>query len=414
MPSLIAKALVNPNARTTHPGPTVSELEFEEEVKQWILEQRGMDIAVRTNDIINHVIQVRPHFYQGVQTKLIKWVYRFLDRHGLSVRRVTRIGQKLSGHLKEVQDDATAAVRSRLAVDGSLHGLDLKYFINMDQTCCYFEMKSNTTVDTVGAKTVSVRDSGSNSKRATIVLAVAADGTKLPPFVIFKGKYCFVVLLISYNLSNLFVLPILLSVVNIGQPGARIEKEIQEKGWLATVQPKGWFDGRVGKIWIDRVLKPYVEDAENAFLLVDHFSVHLTSDFARSVNDLGVDIDYIPAGYTCVLQPVDVGVNATFKKSIRNCHHQWCLDEYPKVLHSDKVPTPDRVNVYDWVISSFEKVTETSIQKTFASIGYINYDGEEAIAADELHDDEPSSLEDELGLLNIVEFEEIGQDEDDE
>jgi hypothetical protein len=38
----------------------------------------------------------------------------------------------------------------------------------------------------LGAK---VRESGSNSKCATICLAVAADGTKLPPFVVFKGTF---------------------------------------------------------------------------------------------------------------------------------------------------------------------------------------------------------------------------------
>jgi hypothetical protein len=40
-------------------------------------------------------------------------------------------------------------------VGGTLHGTDLRYFINMDQNAVYFEMKSNTTADNVGARTVS-------------------------------------------------------------------------------------------------------------------------------------------------------------------------------------------------------------------------------------------------------------------
>ena len=28
------------------------------------------------------------------------------------------------------------------------------------------------------------------------------------------------------------------------------------------------------------------------------------------LRDLGIDVDYMPAGYTCALQPVDVGINA--------------------------------------------------------------------------------------------------------
>jgi transposase-like protein len=182
------KALVNPHARSCHKGRKVDDLPFELEMKDWVMEQRSMDIAVRTKDIINHVLRVSPTFKDGSRTKLIAWVYKFLVRHGLSVRRVTRIGQKLSGHLKKVQDDCSEAMRNRMAVGGTLHGMPLKYFINMDQTAVYFEMKSSTTVHKKGERTVSVRDSASNSKRATVVLAVAADGTKLPPFVVFKGK----------------------------------------------------------------------------------------------------------------------------------------------------------------------------------------------------------------------------------
>lgn len=189
LPKLKVKALQNPHAKTCNKGPVIEDLEFEQETKFWILEQRDQDIPVRTKDIINYCIQIRPDFKQGNQKRLLSWVYKFLARHGLSVRRVTRVGQKLTGHLKQVQDDAAAAIRKRIAPGGTLHGIDLKYFINMDQTAVYFEMKSTTTVHEKGARTVSVRESGSNSKRATIVLAVAADGTKLPPFVVFKGMY---------------------------------------------------------------------------------------------------------------------------------------------------------------------------------------------------------------------------------
>jgi hypothetical protein len=133
---------------------------------------------------------MQPDFRGGNQKRLISWVYKFLARHGLLIQRVTLVGRKLSGHLKQVQDDAATAIRKRIVeVGGTLHGMDLKYFINMDQTAVYFEMKSTTTVHELGARTVSVCKSGLNSKRAMIVLAVVADGTKLSPFVVFKGKF---------------------------------------------------------------------------------------------------------------------------------------------------------------------------------------------------------------------------------
>jgi hypothetical protein len=59
------------------------------------------------------------------------------------------------GHLKQVQDDAAAAIQKQITPGGMLHGIDLKYFINMDQMAVYFEMKSTTTVHEKGAQTVS-------------------------------------------------------------------------------------------------------------------------------------------------------------------------------------------------------------------------------------------------------------------
>jgi hypothetical protein len=142
-------------------------------------------------------------------------------------------------------------------------------------------------------------------------------------------------------------------------------------GLLGCIQENGWFDGHVRQIWIERILKPYLCDAKKSFLLVDHFSVHLNLEFINSVNDLGCDDDFIPAGYTCMLQPLDVGVHATFKKSIRDYHHSWCLENYPKISDKDKFLMPERDDVYKWVVNLFDKVSSESIQKTYKHIGYI-------------------------------------------
>jgi len=131
---------------------------------------------------------LRPSFKQGKERRLTKWVYMFLERNGLSIRRVTRVGQKLSSHLEDVRIQTCEAIRERFAPSGTLHGIVHKHFINMDQTAVYFEAKYKMMFNVKGANSVAARDSGSNTKRCTVVLAVAADGTKLPPFVIFKGK----------------------------------------------------------------------------------------------------------------------------------------------------------------------------------------------------------------------------------
>ena len=50
-----------------------------------------------------------------------------------------------------------------------------------------FDVPSNKTVDVKGAKTIMIKTSG-NEKTCYTVLACCADGTKLPPLLIFKRK----------------------------------------------------------------------------------------------------------------------------------------------------------------------------------------------------------------------------------
>jgi transposase-like protein len=187
---LKTKALVNPNSKTTHLGRPVEFLDLESKLHKWVEEMRQEDIPVRTNNIIAQAISmdVSNTFKKGNAQRISRWVYCFLERWNLSIRRVTRVGQKLSGHLQQVKQDTTTAINSRFIAGGTLENVGPHYFINMDQTAVYFESKSKCIVAQKGARSVCARDSGSDAKRCTIVVTVAADGTKLPPFLSSKDN----------------------------------------------------------------------------------------------------------------------------------------------------------------------------------------------------------------------------------
>ena len=67
-----------------------------------------------------------------------------------------------------------------------INNIDENLFVHMDETAVYFDTNRNYTVNENGAKTVLVRHRFSN-KCCTVCITVAADGTKLPLFVILKG-----------------------------------------------------------------------------------------------------------------------------------------------------------------------------------------------------------------------------------
>jgi hypothetical protein len=49
-------------------------------------------------------------------------------------------------------------------------------------------MPTNTTIEGKSEKSVIIRTSGCENQRCTVMLAITADGRKLPPCVIFKRK----------------------------------------------------------------------------------------------------------------------------------------------------------------------------------------------------------------------------------
>ena len=52
----------------------------------------------------------------------------------------------------------------------------------------WFDMAGETTVDVTGSKTVQIHTTGNEKNRFTVILTCFADGSKMKPTVIFKGK----------------------------------------------------------------------------------------------------------------------------------------------------------------------------------------------------------------------------------
>jgi hypothetical protein len=79
-------------------------------------------------------------------------------------------------------------------------------------------------------------------------------------------------------------------------------------------QRDGWMDGAAYQIWVQRVLAPYAAAHNNKiYFLQDMFSIHLHNNSITALNHLGIEVDFIPAGYTQALQLMDKGIHKPFK-----------------------------------------------------------------------------------------------------
>ena len=113
-----------------------------------------------------------------------KWLDGLMSCNNLSNRRYTTITQHLPNDLIEKQQEFLAFITYRRIQ----HDYPLAFIGNMDETPVSFDLPSNTTIDELGTRTVSIRTTGHKRTNFTVVLTCIADGTKLPPLIIFKLK----------------------------------------------------------------------------------------------------------------------------------------------------------------------------------------------------------------------------------
>ena len=58
----------------------------------------------------------------------------------------------------------------------------------MDETVCWMDMPSDTTVHCTGARSVPIKMSGHKKDHYTVILIARPDSVKLKPYIAFKGK----------------------------------------------------------------------------------------------------------------------------------------------------------------------------------------------------------------------------------
>ncbi|KAF0703553.1 hypothetical protein AaE_015316 [Aphanomyces astaci] len=339
--SLKVAAAKSPRKLTVGKGHGVSKPLVEAEVLAYCNSLRDEDIAVSTKMLIVKALSIDPSFHGGQPKALSNWVYEFLNRNDLCLRRPTRQGQKRSNHLQATMDDFVGNVNNRFLPFGTLANVPMNRLVNMDETPVYFEPKLHTTISKKGLKTVSARVCSSHNPRVSVCLAVTATGEKLPPYVVFKGV-----------------------------PGARIDSSLEKimpPNMFGTCQKNAWMDDPTTEAWRKSVWVPFIGDESPSVLLLDDYKCHKQPSFTRKVAKVGTELEIIPGGYTCVLQPLDVGINKPFKDNIR---HQYMLWAATQMVGNSVVASPSREVILEWIRKAWSEITVETILNAWRKCGY--------------------------------------------
>jgi hypothetical protein len=126
------------------------------------------------------------------------------------------------------------------------------------------------------------------------------------------------------------------------------------------VQVKNWLDTENYQTWVREMLAVHL-NGQHGHLLQDKFSVHRKDENLIAAHRAGVEVEFIPAGYTACCQVLDKGINQPFKQFIQ----QQCLAWLQGVPQGEK---PDRVTIADWISNSWNQVSVSTMTNTWNSL----------------------------------------------
>lgn len=320
------------------PSPAVlKDADLYPHLVQFFENERSADRPVNSTTLLYEAIRFKPDLALSFGA-LRQRMYRFLIRENLVTRRRTHEAQRTRSS-GEVERDFVEQVNGHIA----MARLPPQAVVNIDETNADFDQPSKTTLSRRGERTIRIASTGSSS-RCTVLLGVALDGSKLPPFIVFKGK-------------------------RSGRIIREVTQRASENGYPAdcvySVQDKAWIDEELMLEWIRRVWAPWVQskNLQQSYLIMDSFKAHLVGSVADALGDVGTTAEFIVGGYTSSLQVLDIGINKPFKG-----YMQQNFDEFMR-MRSSRSSKPTRVDVAKWISSAWRSITVQTILNTWRHIG---------------------------------------------
>lgn len=260
------------------------------------------------------------------------WLEKFMRRNHLSLRRKTSVAQKDPDRLVAKIVACVLYVR-RLQLRSMYSSCNI---IAMDETPVWTDMVSETTVDTTGAKTVTLKTTGHEKSRVSVCLAAKADGTKLKPMIVFKGAK---------------------------RELAALRQEYKGQAYIAS-SANAWMTTELTNEWVSHVLGSIAFD--HRLLAWDSYECHMEDSVVQSLHSRKVDVVIVPGGCTKYIQAPDVLWNKPFKAACTEKYDNWMGEvgihcETP----AGNLKSPPRRTIIPVILQSWSELSRDLIKKSF-------------------------------------------------
>jgi len=308
---------------------------FEAELMKWILHIRSRGVAVTDELVICKAECLIEKIDPPINCKFSNgWINNFKRRHNIVLRKAGSKIIRISDCDKKILTNFVSLVNTKIA------SKRYSSIINIDETGLHYDPTINFTLAVGGTKRVEIKTTGRDKQRVTIVLGIdLLDRIKMKPFIIMKGKTerCLkdIPFSESYNLS------------------------FQENSWCTDYQ----FIKFLSALPTDKKI----------LLIYDNFGGHKTdnvTNFLKKHLPL-VEVLLLPPNTTSILQPLDVGINKSFKSHIRKKYLKWVIENIDRHNEFPYLGKIERNKLLvNWVSESWNCIGNSMIKDSFNFCGY--------------------------------------------
>lgn len=266
------------------------------------------------------------------------FIRRWKKRHNITLRRGTN-----SAQTRPQDNDEILLEFSNMIMQLRLqHQYPADRIINVDETMIRFDTPSNYSNNTRGEKAIRIKNTNADKRGVTVILAVTAEGHKLPAVMIFKEQ------------GGAFGPRVALRIA--GQVPSNIRARATSSGWNGNAEME-W--------WIENVL-PWSMNSR-LLLIMDLANMHTSEGTLGHLRERNVDVVFVPAGCTSIVQPVDVGIVKQFKSRVRNDWEEWMRLEHEREnTRAGNIRQPSREDLMHWVGNSWAMEEQNTIRATFS------------------------------------------------
>lgn len=112
-------------------------------------------------------------------------------------------------------------------------------------------------------------------------------------------------------------------------------------------------------------------DEEDFYLLMDRCRVHLAEEFQASVVEENGRVDYIPAGCTSMVQPLDCTIMRAFKARTRNLWKEWKRENTDEEGRCPRIPWEEVLGI---VSQAWGAIAPEAIVRAWGAAGLLDGD----------------------------------------